>query len=269
MDYESLLMGVVNARLAKQVNKSSALSNQEDRSMPNSSRRAFESRMKSDAAVARMASQNMEDGKSMVNVAQTTATAIKSQLQSMQKILKDCAYSDSFTSTLMQSANESIGEHIDEIIRLAGNATFNGMSLMDGSLGDNGTIQLQAGNSAREQHFTNLLDDSLTDDVLGSNSMNMQNLATELAFTDQDGARAALGKIEKIIERMQGLEAQYSYDYTSLDNLSLLFEEQADIFDETRKRSEASTTKTSATSSTDILSELLQSSSSSILSGSA
>ena len=268
MNYEALLMGVLNSKLTKQVNQAAQSADREDRSMPNSTRRAFESRMKGDADVARMASQNMEDGKAMVNVAQTNATAIKSQLQAIQEILTDCAYTDSFSANVLSSAGQSSGEHIDEILRLAGEASFNGMHLMDGTAGNNGTVELQAGNSVREQKFMNLLDGSLTG-VLGSHSMNLNLLSQELAFTDQTSAKAALANVEKYIERMQGLESQYSYDYKSLDNLSLLFEEQADIYDQARERSSSSTSSGSAsTSSSSILSELLTSSGSSILSGS-
>ncbi|MCR5815063.1 MAG: hypothetical protein K6G15_11320 [Desulfovibrio sp.] len=269
MNYEALLMGVLNQKLTKQVNQAVQAVDREDRSMPNSTRRAFESRMKGDAAVARMASQNMEDGKAMVNVAQTNATAIKSQLQAIQEILTDCAYTDSLSSTILSSASDSIGEHIDEILRLANNASFNGMKLMDGSAGNNGTVDLQAGSSVRAQKFMNLLDSSLTSGVMGSSSMNLNNLSQELAFTDQAGAKAALANVEQYIERMQGLESQYSYDYKSLDNLSLLFEEQADIYDQARERSSASPASGSpSTSKSSILSQLLSSSSNSIISGS-
>ena len=278
MDLESMLMGVINNNLTKKVVRSSQNAEREDRGVPNSTRRAFESRMKSDAAVARMASQNMEDAKGMVTVAQTNITAIKSQFQAIQEILTNCAYTDSLTQSFIDSSKASIIDHVKEIQRLAGNAEFNGMKLMDGSAGNNGTIELQAGNSVRNQTFQNLLDTSLGGTtVIGNTSMSVNNLLsssgnllnTELDFSDQSGARTALGKVEKYIERMQGLEGQYSYDYKSLDNLSILFEEQADIYEQTAERSTPSSSSGNAsTNSANILAQLLSAGGSSILSGS-
>ncbi|MBO4300046.1 MAG: hypothetical protein J5861_00430 [Desulfovibrio sp.] len=268
MDMESLLLGMIKANLTKKAITSSKLE-REDRSMPDSTRRAFDSRMKADAAVARVASQNMDDAKAMVNVAQTGATAIKSQLQAIQEILTDCAKTDGLTSEHLDGASASINEHISEIVRLAQNTSFNGMTLMDGQ---NATVQLQAGNSTRVQNFMNLLDASLpAGTVLGANSMNMNNLGAELfvtngtTLTSQADAQAALAKIDDYIARMQNLEAQYSYDYKSLENLGILFEEQADIFDNAQKYS----TATSASNDSDYLQQILASlGSASILSSS-
>lgn len=276
MDFESLLMGVLKNRLTNIVSNSSTDTERESRGVPNSTRRAFESRMKADAKIARMAAQNMEDGKSMVNVAQTNVTAIKSQLQSIRELLTNAAYSDSFSDINLKDVKTAIGEHSAEIERLAKNASFNGMNLFDGSLPNpdgssgtnNNTVILQAGESQREQHFTILLDGSGQVDRGGSMDLRQLTLDTALAsFTTQAGAKAALENVEKYIDRIQGLEAQYSYDYRSLDNLSLLFEEQADIYDDTWERSASSQSTSTSTKNASILSELLSSSSSSILNG--
>ena len=276
MDFESLLMGVLNNRLTNLVANSSDSGEKESRGVPDSTRRAFESRMKADARVARMAAQNMEDGKSMVNVAQTNVTAIKSQLQSIQELLTNAAYSDSFSNINLADIKTAIGEHSAEIERLARNASFNGMNLFDGSLPNpdgssgtnNNTVILQAGESQREQHFMILLDGFGIVDSGGSMDLSKATLDSDLAqFTTQADAKAALERIDKYIDRIRGLEAQYSYDYRSLDNLSLLFEEQADIYDDTWERSASTKGTSTSTNNASILSELLSSSSSSILNG--
>ena len=257
MDMEALLLGIVNANLAKKAVASSQ-AEREDRSMPESTRRPFESRMRADAAMARMAAQNMEDAKVMVNVAQTGVTAIKSQLQAIQEILTDCAHTDGLSAEHLSGASASVAEHIDEILRLAGDTAFNGMSLLDGQ---NSVVQIQAGNSVRKQQFANLLDSSLST-VLDPNSsnMNLNRLSTELAFNDQAGAQTALNKIGDYIARMQNLEAQYAYDYKSLGNMSILFDEQADILDNAQK-STSRTTNTAAApeSDSDYLQQILAS----------
>lgn len=279
MDFESLLLSVLNSRLTNQVNNASQNTERESRGMPNSTRRAFESRMKADARVARMASQNMEDAKSMVNVAQTNVTAMKSQFQSIREMLAQAAYSDSFTPDMLGTVKNIVTEHAAEIERLAKNTEFNGMKLFDGS---HDTVQLQAGESVKDQVFMNLLDGSGT--VSGQNTMDLSKttiIRDLVGYTErsdgtyQDSSGVVdksyfldkIDKVEKYIERMQSLEAQYSYDYKSLDNLSILFEEQADIYDKTWERSANGQSTATSTSKASILSELLSSGSSSILSG--
>lgn len=273
MDMESLLLGLVNTNLTKKALASSAKVQREDRSVPNSTRRAFESQMRADAAVSRVAAQNMDDAKAMVNVAQTGATAIKSQLQEIQKILTDFAKIDGIaTADVLAETNAAITEHITEIQRLAQNTSFNGMNLMDGSAGmhQDGTVVLQAGrtgdvSSQRDQHFTNLLDTTLTGTtVLGTNSMNVANLADGLfdqsggVLTSQANAARALDTIATYIERMEGLENRYAYDYKALDNLGILFEEQADIFENASAYHAAQSTSTASAATPSTRQDYLQ-----------
>ncbi|MBQ7738906.1 MAG: hypothetical protein IJT59_04570 [Desulfovibrionaceae bacterium] len=269
MDYESILMGMINSRLTSQVNKAQQAQERESRGMPNSTRRAFESRMKTDAGVYRVAAQNMEDGKAMVNVAQTTTTAIKSQLQEVRKILTDASVQDSLTSDEYTNIKQGLLERFKEIENLATNASFNGMKLMDGSAGTNGTVELQAGYTSRDQNFMNLLDGSSNAYQAGATSMDLSeaNLTNQLGqITDQASAQTALARVNKFIDGISALETRYSNDYKALDNWSMLFEEQADIFDKAGERSAAFDKQTSTLSQTDILSQLL-SNDSSILSG--
>lgn len=306
MDFESLLMGVINNRLTKLVSNAAANVDREDRGVPDSTRRAFNSRMTSDARVARMAAQNMEDAKAMVNVAQTNVTAIKSQFQKIQELLIEYGESDTLAQSdeLTSGINNSLQDHIAEIVRLAKNTTFNGMNLFDGtnltisdsSNNKNGftndyqiQVVLQAGESQRNQKFINFFDNHTIATVTGSSgsldisnvlsstngNMNLDNLSAVLqingttAADRKQKAQTFLGDVQRYIERMQSLESQYSYDYKSLDNLSILFEEQADIFDKTRERSEKKQTSSSSLSQAALLSELLASSSNSnaVLSG--
>src|SRR5574344_865283 len=163
MDLESLLLGFINSDLTTKAVTTNQNSQRESRGMENATRRAFDSRMETDAATSRMAAQNMDDAKVMVNVAQTNATAIKSQLQSMQKVLTDAAANTSATSSDYDAWNAQMDVFAEEIVRLAENASFNGQKLMDGSAGKdgNGVVVLQAGNSTRDQKFVNLLDADL------------------------------------------------------------------------------------------------------------
>lgn len=269
MDLESLLMGFVNSDLTTKAINARQSSIHEHRGMTNTARNAFDSRMRSDATTARMAAQNMQDAKAMVNVAQTYTTAIKSQLQTIQKVLIDATRTDANT-TNYTATNQQINVNIAEILRLAQDATWNGIHLMDGTAGKNhdGIVELQAGNSIRQQKLINLLDTSITNKVSQDDSLNMQNLSTVLQISAQNSASTALTTLDTIIAHIEAIEAQYSYDYKSLENLSILFEEQADIFEAACTKRQTTPPRSSSTSSTgSYLDQLLADNMTSILSG--
>ena len=277
MDYEAIIMGMLNSQLTSQVTKAQQAQQREDFGVPNSTRRPFESRMKTEAAVYRVAAQNMEDGSAMVHMAQTGVTAIKSQFKCVEKILTDAAAQDSMTIDSYNEINNTLAKRFEEIEKLARNTTFNGMSLLDGTAGNGGVVILQAGCSKREQKFMNLVDSNLSsgdyinsDVSIGQNTMDLTAstltslLSVNISSNDADQAQAsaqdALKRVKKYIEGIAGLEAQYSYDIKSLDNLGLLFEEQADIFEDAAKRasdSGSSSADPSTMSRSEILSQLL------------
>ena len=288
MDYEAIIMGMLNSQLTSQVTKAQQAQQREDFGVPNSTRRPFESRMKTEAAVYRVAAQNMEDGSAMVHMAQTGVTAIKSQLKDVEEILTDASAQDSMTIDDYKEVNKTLAKRFEEIEKIAQNTTFNGMSLLDGTAGNNGVVTLQAGCSPRNQKFMNLLDGSGSAYSAGNQSMDLSfdtlfgnstlTIATtpppstpqRIGFlaidTSSDAATAntsaqnALKLVKKYIEGIAGLEAQYSYDIKSLDNLGLLFEEQADIFEDAAKRasdSGSSSADPSTMSRSEILSQLL------------
>ena len=243
MDLENLLLGFINSDLTTKAVTANQSAQRESRGMADSTRRAFDGRMEADAATARVAAQNMDDGKAMVNVAQTYTTAMKSQLQGMQKVLTDAAANTGASSLDYDGWNAQMQVYADEIVRLAEHADFNGIKLMDGSAGQDGggVVVLQAGNSQRDQKLVNMLDTRLTGTtVLGAGTMNVNNIAAALHISNAAEAQAALTAVGDYIARMEQTEAQYSYDYKSLENLSILFEEQADIFDTARQNASGS-----------------------------
>ena len=88
----------------------------------------------------------------------------------------------------------------------------------------------------------------------------LNNLLKINTSQGQVSAKQNLQRVKRYIDNIAGLEAQYSYDYKSLDNLSLLFEEQADIFAKAAKQSTAFNSPT--LSQNEILSKLLSTDSS-------
>lgn len=225
--------------------------------VPDSTRRPFVSRMRLDSRVALQGAQNMEDAAALVSVAQSDVTAIKDKLNDMLAKTIEAATLDPMENPDYATTNSALKKLSQDIADLAKTSSFNGIRLMDGSAGmdKDGKIQLQAGNSPRDQVMVNMLDANVTDEVLGNQgAINLNNLASlfdaggDWEVTDQASAQAARAKLEAIIDRVTGIEAQYSYDIKSLKNMSLLLQNQADILDKVQQNHAAANQDSEETS---------------------
>lgn len=232
IDMSAMISGMMNSKLTAGIPNSSE---RESRGMPNSTRRAFESAMRADAAVSRMAALNMRDATAFVETAQSSTTLIKSYLTEMRKITIDAAeYSDQ-SPERYEGYTDQLKKYAEQIVALSGSTNLNGFSLLNGSVGTDGVMQLQAGSSSIDQKFTNMLNThGGGTNVLGANGeIDMGQLAHD-DNVKMDGLGDVQGvqdMLDRLIATTQAVEAQYSYDIKSLENLSTMFESQADIFE--------------------------------------
>lgn len=239
--------------------------------MPDSTRRAFTSRMRLDSRVALQGAQNMEDAAAMVTAAQSDITAIKDKLKDMRNIAVEASTLDPLQTPDFETARQNLFGLARDIVSIAEHSSFNGISLLDGKAGmdSNGRIQLQAGNASREQVLTNVLDAAAATNTLEGTSINLKNLESELgglltdaALADPDTAAAAFSKARDVLsgvfDRIQGIESQYSYDIKSLTNMSILLQGQADILDGVQQNHQTEASKgDTASGSSSALSDLL------------
>ena len=266
MDMTALLSQVMESKIAGLMYKSMG-SQQPRRYVPDSTRRAFDSQMRGEAGVFRQSSQNMRDAMGMVTVAQSGVTAIKHHLTEMHKLATEMATDDNMSAAQYTQYSAMLKEQSDIITSLAKNLDFNGMKLMDGTAGmaADGTVVLQAGGSPMDQVFTNLLNGDGTGAVLGpGDSMDLAAIAGETTITDKAGAAAFVDSLNTYIDRVGTIEASYSYDIKALENLSVLFENRADIFEGTIQYPNEEETPPApeprSTSSADVLAQFLASS---------
>ncbi len=259
-DMTSLLSAVYESKLATSMYNKMESTVYTNRSVKDSTRRAFDSAMRADAAMYNQASRNMSDAMAMVEVAQSGTTAAKQYLNDMYKVATEAATLSGMSSDQYASYSASLNELAGLIVGLAENTSFNGMDLLNGTAGMNsdGTVVLQGGNSQIDQAFNNLIDSDLTE-VMGANgNMNFNLLKDEATITDQSSAAAFAANLEKYIERLEMVEANYSYDIKGLENLSLLYEDRASILEntiqyKTLEEEESSTPSTSSFYLNDIL----------------
>ncbi len=235
-DMTSLLSAVMESKVATSMYNNMESTLYTPRYKEDSSRLAFDSQMRTDAATYRVASQNMSDAVGMVSVAQSGVTAMKETLNDMHAIATELATLSGFTDEEYASYSRTLGELADTLVSLTKENSFNGFNLLDGSAGMNadGTVVLQGGNSQIDQDFVNFTDDSLTE-VMSSTSenMNLNLLKNETTVTDKTSSQALADKLEQYINRLENVEANYSYDIKGLENLSVLYEDKANTFENT------------------------------------
>lgn len=244
IDLSDLLQNSLNSRITTMLlNKMYSSSNRSDNwgtvAVPDSTRRAFTSRMNVDSRVAIQGAQNMDDAAALVSQAQSNVTAIKDKLQEMQKIANEAATKDGLEPSTFASMQESLKKIARDIVAIAKNSSFNGISLLDGKAGlnEDGVIQLQAGNSARDQVLTNFLDSNVAAGTVvdGTGNINMENLEDLMNVSNRATGQAALNLIKDVYARVLSVESQYSYDIKSLNNMSTLLKGQSDILEAAKK----------------------------------
>lgn len=244
IDLNDLLQNSLNSKITtmllnKMYSSSSRSENWGTVAVPDSTRRAFTSRMNVDSRVAIQGAQNMEDAAALVSQAQSNVTAIKDKLQEMQKIATEAATKDGLEPSTFASMQESLKKIARDIVAIAKNSSFNGISLLDGKAGlnEDGVIQLQAGNSARDQVLTNFLDSNVAAGTVvdGTGNINMENLEDLMNVSNRATGQAALNLIKDVYARVLSVESQYSYDVKSLNNMSTLLKGQSDILEAAKK----------------------------------
>ncbi len=234
MDMTALLSQVLESKLSGLMYQNMAPT-QGRRYVPSSTRRAFDSQMRGDAGQFRQSAQNMRDAMSMVTTAQTGVTSIKAQLTEMHKMATELATLD-LSDEQYKAYSSALKEQSTIITGLANNLEFNGIPLLNGKGGMNGdgTVVLQGGGNAMNQEFTNLLSVKDPEQVLNADgSMNFNALERETSVTDKAEAQALVNNLDSYIQRLDGIEANYSFDIKSFENLSVMYENNADIFENT------------------------------------
>lgn len=238
MDMSAVLENTLNSKITAML-YSKLYGNKATVAVPDSTRRAFLGQMNMGSRVALQGAQNMKDAASLVTAAQSDVTAIKDKLNEMKKIATEGATKFPLEPAQFEMMQTSLRTLADDITQIAKNSSFNGIKLLDGSAGmdKDGVISLQAGNSARDQVLTNMLNTAATAGTVvdDTGKLNLGNLKGLMNMANADDANAILGVLNGAFDRVQGVESQYSYDIKSLNNMAVLLMGQSDIMDEVVK----------------------------------
>ncbi|MFT4192595.1 MAG: flagellin [Comamonas sp.] len=105
---------------------------------------AIANRMSSQITGLTQAARNANDGISLAQTAEGNLDEINTNLQRIRELAVQAA-NDSNSESDRASIAEEIQQRLEEIDRIAGSASFNGTSLLDGSASDGLTFQVGAG----------------------------------------------------------------------------------------------------------------------------
>lgn len=152
---------------------------------------AIRNKMTSQIRSLDMAVKNANDGISLLQTADAAASEITSMLNRMRELAIQSA-NDIYTSEQRTSLNNEVFELQTEITNIIENTQWNGMRILDGDIGNSGSVNLQIG--------------AQSNDVI---SVNMQSLNTgsissvqSIDISTQSGANAAISVIDNAIAQI-------------------------------------------------------------------
>jgi flagellin len=185
---------------------------------------AISESLKSDIRALQQASRNASDGISLVQVAEGSLDEVNNILLRLRELSEQAA-----TETLGEAErvylNDEFQELLQEIDRISSTAEFNGIMLLDGSMG---TLDVQVGIGT--DATTSAVPIDLTQ-VISSADLNLTAGGVNIDGTNGDAARAAIGLVEAatgIVSSVRaGFGAAQNRLETSIRNIGMTAENLA------------------------------------------
>ena len=174
---------------------------------------AISSRMTSQIRALDQSVRNANDGISMLQTTEGATKEITNMLQRMRELAVQSA-NDSYGDEDRTAMQQEVDELALEVSRIADNTQWNGMSVLDGSIGTSGAVSFQVGTegdaaSTITVTFEDLSATTLTVDSLDLASNTTSQSAIELldtAITTVDSFRSTLGaKINRMTSAADNL----------------------------------------------------------------
>lgn len=242
----SILQSSFDSKLAISIARAKEVQQRESRGMPNSTRRAFLSRMETDARTSRQGAQNMGDASTLLTTAQTGVTAIKHSIAEMNKIAAEAKKTSTLSEEDAAAFTTNLQSYAKYILETAKSTEFNGFKLLDGSNeefklhGDNMQITVDMANMLNSDAIANSDNTdpaTINKKVTDGGSLNLNNLHDSVVIkgtTDAEritDVQRILDMLDEVTQITTGFESNYSYDIKGVNNFATMLNSQADIFD--------------------------------------
>jgi len=158
--------------------------------------------LKSDIRALDQASRNAADGISMVQVAEGSLDEVNNILLRLRELSEQAA-TETLGATERGYLDGEFQELLNEIDRISATAEFNGIHLLDGSVGTL-DVQIGIGTDATTSAVPINLSQSLDATTLG-----IPAGTTTISGPDGDNARAVIGLLETATARVSSLRAEF------------------------------------------------------------
>lgn len=163
---------------------------------------AISTALTSSASGLRQGAQNANDGISLIQTALSATNDISNLLSQMQTLATQ-ASTGTFSSTQLSNINTQFQSLLTEVGRVAATASFNGVNVLDGSVGSL-SIQVGNGNTSNDR-----LSVTLTNLTTGSAGLNIASLAVDTSAHAQS-ALSTLAGITSVTTSLSQLGANES-----------------------------------------------------------
>lgn len=163
--------------------------------------------------------QHMDEGLSVVSIA---SDAVTLQMETLERMLElaEKAGAGGTSASERAAYNEEYQKLLEELDTIAGNATFNGQSLLDGTYGEEGEGFLVS--TGPGESFEIVFGNTTT----GNDGLDLDG--TQLTSAGQ--ANSAAAKAEEALETLASLRSGYATDEFIIDSRSSLMEsKQAEL----------------------------------------
>lgn len=163
------------------------------------------------------ASDNAQDGISLVQTAEGALNEVHSMLQRMSELSVQAANGTNDT-TDRSSINDEVQQLKTEIQRVGSTTQFNKMNILDGTFSAGANKLLQVGANANQ---TIQIDISALQSVVGSSLMS--NLKTETATNAQSAitvVQSSIEKLSKLRSKLGAVQNRLEHTVANLDNIS-------------------------------------------------
>lgn len=163
------------------------------------------------------ASDNAQDGISLVQTAEGALNEVHSMLQRMSELSVQAANGTN-DATDRSSINEEVQQLKTEILRVSSTTQFNKMNILDGTFSANANKLLQVGANAKQ---TIQIDIKALQSVVGSSLTN--NLKTATATNAQSAiavVQSSIEKLSKLRSKLGAVQNRLEHTVANLDNIS-------------------------------------------------
>ena len=174
-------------------------------------------KMRSQIRGLNKASSNAQDGISLIQTAEGALNETHSILQRMNELATQAA-NDTNTSADRNAISEEMNQLVSEIDRIQSTTQFNTKNLLDGTFATGKSLNLQVGSLSGQKISINISQMNATNLGVSANSVKVSSFA--LAGTAMSNIQSAIQKVSNQRSQLGAVQNRLEHTVNNLDNIS-------------------------------------------------